>query len=232
MEGPPRRVGAAATLRIVLYVLIVLIPLLLVAIVERDAEPVSALELGKGFALVGYAILAMQFVVSARLKWVEEPFGLDRLFRFHKAMAIVATALLLSHPVLLVLGGFGMDLLVSFQAPWYILVAKATLLILVLMVLVATFRAAIPLDFEKWRLGHNSAAAIVLVLGALHAWFAGDDLRLAPVQAGGIAIVGLAVVAYVHHRFWAPVRARREAYEVTEVTPETHNVWTTGSGLP
>jgi ferredoxin-NADP reductase len=30
----------------------------------------------------------------------------------------------------------------------------------------------------------------------------------------------------VDHRFWAPVRARREAYEVTEVTPETHNVWT------
>ncbi len=221
-----RVAGSARLLRIVLYALIVLTPLGLVAIFRRETDDAFVFELGKSFALVAYAILAMQFVVSARLKWVEEPFGLDMVFRFHKVMAIFAALLLVSHPVLLALGGPGMRLLTSLDAPWYILLAKVALLILVLMALVAMFRAAIGLDFEKWRIGHNAAAAVILVLGSLHAWFAARDVRLPPMQIAWIAILAVAAVAYGHHRFWAPVKARREAYEVADVSPETHNVWT------
>jgi hypothetical protein len=33
---------------------------------------------------------ALQFVLAARLSWVETPFGLDVLMRFHRAMALAA----------------------------------------------------------------------------------------------------------------------------------------------
>jgi predicted ferric reductase len=212
--------------RILVYLLVVLTPLVLAAIFRRETGGPFLSELGKALALVAYAILAMQFVVSARPKWIERPFGLDMVFRFHKAMAVVAAWFLIAHPVLLATGRGSPRLLVSLDLPWYILVGKVALLILVLMALVATFRAAIRLDFEKWRLGHNSAAAVILVLGALHAWYAAEDVRLFPMQLAWIGILALAAVAYVHHRFLAPAKARRDAYEVAEVTPETHNVWT------
>ncbi len=218
--------GGSPIPRILAYLAIVLAPLVLAAVFRRGTGDPFLSELGKALALVAYAILAMQFVVSARLKWVERPFGLDMVFRFHKAMAVVAAWFLIAHPVLLAVGGAGPGLLASFDLPWYILVGKVALLILVLMALVATFRAAIRLDFEKWRLGHNSAAAIILVLGSLHAWYAADDVRLFPMQFAWIGILALAAAAYVHHRFLAPAEARRNAYEVAEVAPETHNVWT------
>jgi predicted ferric reductase len=218
--------GGSAVFRTLVYLLVVLTPLVLATIFRRETGEPFLSELGKALALVAYAILAMQFVVSARLKWIERPFGLDMVFRFHKAMAVVAAWFLIAHPVLLATGSGSPRLLVSLDLPWYILLGKLTLLILVLMALVATFRAAIRLDFEKWRLGHNSAAAIILVLGSLHAWFAADDVRLPPMQFAWTGILALAAVAYVHHRFLAPAKARRSAYEVAEVTPETHNVWT------
>lgn len=222
----------AMLLRAFLYVLVVTAPLLLVILFRREANHGFVFELGKSLALVAYAVLAMQFVVAARLKWVEEPFGLDMVFRFHRAMASLAAVLLLLHPVLLALGGAGPRLLTSFDAPWYILLGKLALAILVLMGLVAMFRAAIRLDFEKWRLGHNSAALVVLAVGSSHAWYAAEDVRLPPMQYAWVAILVLALVAYLYSRFWEPRRARQQAYDVAEVTRETQNVWTLSLAVP
>lgn len=93
-----------ALVRIALYIVIVITPLVLAAIFRPDRIDILPCELGRSFALLGFAILAMQFVLSARLKWIERPFGLDMLFRFHKAMGVFAASLLVIHPILLILG--------------------------------------------------------------------------------------------------------------------------------
>lgn len=224
--------SGAMLIRALIYVLVVTAPLVLVVLFRRETDHGFVFELGKSLALVAYAVLAMQFVVAARLKWIEEPFGLDMLFRFHRAMAIFAALLLLLHPVLLAVGGAGPRLLTSFDAPWYILLGKLALTFLVLMALVAMFRAAIRLDFEKWRIGHNSAALVVLGVGSLHAWYAAGDVRLPPMHYAWIAILGLALVAYAYSRIWEPRRARQQAYDVAEVRRETHNVWTLSLAPP
>jgi len=141
---------AAGLVRIGLYLLVLATPLVVATAFGPSAEGYAA-ELGMGFALLGFTILAMQFVLSARLKWVERPFGLDMLFRFHKAMAVFATVLLLLHlgragkpdlrtqmavfatvllllhPLLLAIGEGEATLLVGYAVPWPIWMGRATL---------------------------------------------------------------------------------------------------------
>ena len=45
--------------------------------------------LGLHAGLVGFAVLILQVVLAARIRWIERPFGLDQIFRFHKAMGRV-----------------------------------------------------------------------------------------------------------------------------------------------
>jgi predicted ferric reductase len=80
--------------RLMMYVIIVLSPLILVALVRPPTDHGFIHTVGKNLALVGFTILALQFVVSARLKWIERPFGMNMLFHFHKAMAMIASLLL------------------------------------------------------------------------------------------------------------------------------------------
>jgi len=94
----------SALIRILLYIVAVITPLLLAVVLRPKTGAGLVDEFGKSVALLGFSILAMQFVVGARLKWVERPFGLDMVFRFHKAMGVFAAILLLIHPTLLALG--------------------------------------------------------------------------------------------------------------------------------
>ncbi len=110
-----RRPGArwAALGWVALYLLAVLTPLFLAYVVRPQTDHGVVYEVGKGFALLGITILALQFVLHARLSRIEKPFGLDMLVLFHRFMGVFATVLLLTHPVVLVLGGHEGRLLYS-----------------------------------------------------------------------------------------------------------------------
>ena len=220
----------AALARIALYIVAVITPLVLAAVLRPEGiEPTNSFicELGRSFALLGFAILAMQFVVSARLKWVERPFGLDMMFQFHKAMGVFASIILLIHPILLI---WGKGWFVLLDTTWYILAAKVGLSILLIHGFVSLFRRVIRLEYQKWRLLHNIIAAPVLILGFLHSWKAGSDFLIAPMQVPmrvlWVSILGMTFLAYIYHRVLRPLWHRRHAYRVIEVLHEIHDVWT------
>jgi len=72
--------------------LLIMTPLAVFAVASANSRHVVA-EMGVNCAVVAFTILAMQFVISARRRWVEAPFGLDVVLRFHRAMAMVVMAL-------------------------------------------------------------------------------------------------------------------------------------------
>ncbi|MFT9056833.1 MAG: ferredoxin reductase family protein [Ethanoligenens sp.] len=47
-----------------------------------------------------YTLLNAQLILSARPKWIEASFGLDRFYRFHGLMAVIAVVLALAHKLL------------------------------------------------------------------------------------------------------------------------------------
>ena len=215
-----------AMLRILLYLGIVFSPLILVALARPLTDHSFVYTAGKNLALVGFTILALQFVLSARLKWIERPFGLNVLFHFHKAMAVLASLLLISHPVLIAIGGDNWGVIFGPQVMWHLWLGRIALLILLVHVLLASFRFIIKLNYETWRFVHNLGAALILPLGFFHSWNAGGDLQLAWMKALWGVLLFAAGASYLWHRVVRRMLLRRSPYKVVEVQRESNGVWT------
>ncbi|ODS30342.1 MAG: hypothetical protein SCARUB_04543 [Candidatus Scalindua rubra] len=90
------KVLLSVVIRVGLYVIILISPLLLAVVFRPKTDHNFIFELGKNFTLLGLTILALQFLLGARIKWIEKPFGLDIVIGFHRFMGIFATVLILT----------------------------------------------------------------------------------------------------------------------------------------
>lgn len=216
----------AARTRIILYLAVILSPIMVVALFHLKTEDVFFYNLGRSFALMAFAIMIMQVVLAARLKWVDEPFGLNLTFPFHRRMGALAAVLLLLHPLLMALGAGKWHLLYGLDVEWYILVAKAALVLLLLNVAVSLWRVRLGIKFEKWRRCHDILGPLVLVLAFVHSWYASEDLTVRPMQVLWIIFLATAVLLFAYHRLLRPLRLRDHPYRVIEVQQETPKVWT------
>lgn len=201
---PTGNTAPRAAALIALYVALVLAPLAVVTVFGGMSDEAFGSQLGMGLGLVGLPMLALQFVLSARLRRLERPFGQDMVYGFHSAMGVLAALLLLAHPVVLAAADDKWPLLWSARAPWYIWVGRASLLLLAAHVLLAVFRVGRRLKHETWRAIHTALAVLVLGGGLVHSWRAGDDLKNLPTRAVWLALVTTAALAYLWHR-GAPV---------------------------
>jgi len=209
--------------RIILYLLIVVLPVLLTV---QPGEPGGIMiDAGRHLALAGFMILVLQFLIASRIKWIERPFGLDILIRFHKFIAVGALCLLLIHPLLLTRGEAGWQLIFGLDMPWFIWAGRAALILLIGLVLISIYQSRIGLSFEKWRLGHNIFAPVILVLIFIHSWFAGSDLQLLSMQVLWVSAFFLGAAVFVYHRMLRPMFLRRHPYSVQEVRREIDDVW-------
>ena len=217
---------AAGPLLVVLYLIIIVSPLLLALAFSKKMDETFSWQLAMSLPLIGFPILAMQFVLSARLRWVERPFGMDRLYQFHKAMGMFAGILLLSHPVVVAASNGSWSLLYGLAIPWYIWVGRAALLLLVIHVALAISKRLIKMEYQKWKAMHSSFAVLILTGAFVHSWFAGDDLKLTAVRVVWSALFAGAAAAYAWHRVLRPLWPHRQAYDVTDVQQESGDVWT------
>jgi predicted ferric reductase len=209
-----------------IYFLVAISPLLVVAVLRMKGEMSLMHETGTSLAFAAYGVIALQPVLAARWKWIERPFGLDVVSRFHKYMGAIALGLLLAHPPLMAYGGAGLELLYSLNLPWYVLLGKALLLLLFVHVLFGIFRQRLGVSFEKWRRIHNVLAVIIVPAAFVHSLCAGYDMWPTPIRLLWIILFGLTLFAYVHHKVLTPGRIRRSPYRVDSVDRETQNVWT------
>lgn len=215
-----------AMMRLLIYTVIVLSPLILLALLRPPTDHGFVYTVGKNLALTGFTILVMQFVLSARLKWIERPFGMNMLFHFHKAMAIIALLLLISHPILLAIGRQDWSLIFGPQVKWHIWLGRIAILILLVHVLLASFRGMMKLNYETWRFVHNLGAVLILSLGFFHSWNAGGDIQTIWMKSLWVVLLSVAVTSYLWHRVVRTLLLRRHPYKVTSVRKEAAGVWT------
>jgi predicted ferric reductase len=216
---------AWGTLLCVAYPILILTPLAAFGILSTHSHRKMIAEVGLDFAVVGFTILTLQFVVSARLRWIEAPFGLDVLFLLHRTMAFVAVGLLCLHPLLLAWEE-GWVLLTRWQAPWPIWAGRLALLLLIAHLAMAIFRRALQLSYETWRRSHNAAALLLLGLAFLHSLALGDDFESVAARAVWAVLLSVAWSAWFYSRFARPHLLRRTSYRVALVAREAPRVWT------
>jgi predicted ferric reductase len=208
------------------YFIVAVSPLIILLIMHVGTPNETIYEVARSLALSAFPILALQPVLVARLKWIERPFGMDIISRFHKSMGVFATLLLISHPPLLAIGGAGWSLVVSFDEPWYIWLGKIGLLLLLIHTGLSVFSARLGLKFEQWRCLHYILAPVIIILVFVHSFETGDDLKLFPVQMLWVLLLIASAAAYSYHKILKPMYLARDPYRVVEVQQETRNVWT------
>jgi len=213
------------------YPLLTVAPLLALRGLNPDVDYSTATALGVNCALVGFALLSMQFVLTARLPWIEAPFGLDLILRFHRAMALVIVVLLCAHPVL-VASDEGWRLLTKLHARGYIWAARISLTLLAVQVIAALLRSAMRLPYEQWRRTHNVIALAILALGFAHAVMVGQDLKQLGVLMVWTVMPALSLAAWLYARLVRPSLLARRTFRVRSVKSETPQVWTVTLDAP
>jgi predicted ferric reductase len=204
---------------IVLYLLIIVSPVLVIAFWGPRIGDSFLWNLAKNFALMGFMLLALQIVLAGRFKAVERPFGFGILIRFHRHMGLLAVVLLIGHPLLLALGGAGLNLLVSVHLPWFFQAAKVALLLLVINVLLSLYWQRIRMKFQRWRLIHDLMAPAIIILGFLHSRRVGDDLMIPILRWYWSIVFALALVLFIYHRLIQPWRLSHRSEKSPSSSP-------------
>jgi len=206
-----------------LYVLFVVAPLVIAAFgAARERGFVTELAIGAG--LVALAMLLLQFISSGRHERISGGAGIDRTMRFHQLSAWVLFALVILHPLLLVLPSSLDDLL---NAPGQVparlaMMAGApflrsgvlALVLLVVLVALAALRTRISLRYEIWRASHLVLALVVVAASLHHALAAGQYSSEGFLKAWWVllGIGALASTGYAH--VLKPVLQARAAWRV------------------
>jgi len=219
----PRFSPATGTVLLVAYAVLAALPVILAYALNPGGGGNFLTELGKAAGLMGFALLTLQVALSARLKPVDGPFGLDVVMQFHKSMAIFAGILVLAHPLLLAAGGFGWSLF-SLDMPWQITLGKIALALLVLTVGFALMFKKIGIEYQLWRYAHKGAILIVVV-GFAHSLVIGSDLQHTGVKVYWWLLLAMAVGLFAYRNIYVPLLGRRR-YEVVTVDSETHDTYT------
>lgn len=219
----PRKPFPPGWLALLLYFLAVTVPSAAVVLLNFGQGGNVLHHLGLAAPLVGASMLFMQPVLSARLKFVERPVGLDVVFLFHRFAAIFGFALVAIHPVLIAASGSHWELLYSLDFPWYIILGKANLVVLFVLIVVSLWWKNFGLKFDTWRLLHNVLGVLLLAGVFVHAITVGDDLETPGGRIIWIAFFAGSVGFYVYHKLAGPYYRKKNAYTVAEVKKETHD---------
>ncbi len=217
---------SATIIRLIIYLFIIALPLILAKILIPGTNHNFYIELGKSAALLAIGFIILQPVLSARLKAISRPIGLDMIYRFHKSIPVIALILLILHPVLLSAGSGSWVLITSLQLPWYIILGKLALLLLFINIIVSYWRKDLSMGFQSWRVIHNIVGLIIIFSIFIHSWQVGSDIQKAGMQVLWIILLLGGVGFYMYHKIIRPIKLKRKPFVVTQVSEVNEEVTT------
>lgn len=213
------------TWRAALYLLLVLSPLIAGAASGSAGGGDILRRAGLAMGLTGFAMLSLQPFLSCRFRWFERPFGLDRLLGAHRITGIIAALLVTAHPIFLALSGGSARLLLSFDLPWFLLAAKATLAVLLLFGLAALFHSGLRIPFQWWFRGHSWLTPVILTGIFLHSYTAAVRYQPQAMRILWFVLAGIGVFSYLHLTVWRRLGGRLRSWTVDNVEAAAHDVW-------
>jgi predicted ferric reductase len=188
---------------------------------ERFATPASALKsLANIAALVGTAAFAVALVLGGRLRVVERLFvGLDRMYRAHRCLGLVAVSLAALHALLLVLS----RALLSGVSAWTLFTPAAGWRIFVGVVALAGLLAGLALTLFA-RMRHETfvrvqkSLGIVFLVASVHVFVvSGTKASSRPLTVYLALLTVLALVAFARRSLLGRLLIRRHRYRVEGV---------------
>lgn len=206
---------------IAVYLLFILAPMF--AMLVGTLPPARAFwtEFSVALGYAGLAIMGLQFGLTARFRYVTEPWGEDVIYHFHRKVSLIAVALVIVHPIILfVTRPELLSLLNFFQAPWRARFAALSTYLLIALVVMALWRTKLRLRYETWHVTHAVLAVVAVAAGLLHmvgwALYLSDPVKR--ILWISLTIFWIGLLVYV--RCVKPLFMLRRPYRVVEVRAE------------
>jgi len=171
--------------------------------------------------------MGLQFGLTARFRYVTEPWGEDVIYHFHRQLSLAAVCLVIAHPIILFIDQPNrVRLLNFFEAPPVARWASLSTYSAIALVVMSLWRARLRIRYEIWHFSHIVLAVVAIVAGMIHmiGWgYYLDD----PIKRGlwiGLSIFWICLLLYV--RAIKPLFILRRPYVVSEVRKERGDTWT------
>lgn len=209
------------------YLLITLAPLFILLAGPRPAGREFWRDLSVGLGYSGFAMVGLQFVLTARFKVIKAPYGSDIVYFFHRQISIVAFALIAAHPLMLfVFDPRHLNLLNLITAPWAARFGVVAILSLGALIGFSVWRKRLRIEYDRWRIWHGILATAAMALALAHIELRGYYLNTLWKQLfwGVYSIFWIGIMAWV--RVIKPFILLRKAYLVEKVIAERGNAWT------
>lgn len=198
-------------------------------------------SLGQALGLVGMAMFALNFALSARLKWMESIFGgMNKIYIVHHILGGLAFVLLLLHP-LFIIGRFAVDggtalgaVLVGFVAnpscytnmglltPECSTLWGVVGLVLMIAFLYITFFVKLP--YQTWKLTHQFMG-LAFFFGALHVLTIPSDVAVVvALKYYMYALIAIGFLGILYRTILGFIVVPRVEYVVSEVKQVNKNI--------
>jgi len=211
---------------LVLYLLFALAPLILMLVGERPMgrEFIRELSVAAGFAGIG--LMALHFVLTARITAIKAPYGSDVVYYFHHRMAYFTLFLWLIHPVLLfVKFDWALGLLNVFTAPWRARWGVLSVAAILVLMVISIWRSKLKVEYVAWRMTHGLLAVLAMLAVMIHAYMVGKYIGTPVKQALWLGYGAICVLLVAYLRVYKPWHMLRHPYRVVRVQPERASTW-------
>jgi predicted ferric reductase len=209
------------------YLFLVGAPLFMLLVGPTPAGRSFWREFSVAIGFAGLAIMGFQFLITARFRHIELPYGMDIVYHFHRQISWVALALILGHVVILfVENPRMMRMLNVFTASWRARCGVASIVALLLLVITSIWRRQLRLEYETWRVAHGILATLAVAFAMAHIVLVNHYVELPWKRALwiGLTVFWIGLLLYV--RIVKPVMMLRRPYRVTDVHPERGGAYT------
>lgn len=211
---------------IVIYLILVLIPLVVLFIKPRPEGREFWREFSVSLGFIGLAMMALQFALTTRFKWLKAPYGADIVYHFHRQISFVALILILTHPIILfIFSPDTLSLLMIWSAPWRARAAVAAVISLLAVVGLSVWRKKLKIEYNRWRIWHGILASAAVAFAMVHILLVGHyvDLPWKRLLWVGYGVFWVGLLIYT--RLLKPIMLLRKPYKVIDVKQELGNAW-------
>jgi predicted ferric reductase len=219
--------ATSAALWIAAYLAAVTAPLFVLLIGPTPPGGGFAWDFAMALGFAGLAMMGVQFFLTARFKRATAPFGIDLIYYFHRYLAVVALAALLTHYLVLRLDNPALlgpaD---PRAAPAHMSAGRVALALFVVLVASSLARRALRFDYDWWRITHALFATVAVGLALWHIVGSGRYLAAPWKQALWLAYGAFWIALVVEVRLARPWRLARKPYRIAALRPERGRVWT------
>jgi predicted ferric reductase len=175
----------------------------------------------------GMTMVSVLFLLTARLRHLTAPFGVDIIYYFHRYLALVAITLIFLHYLIIRISyADALGVLNPMQASAYMSAARVAVFLFILIAVTSLWRKRLRIHYDEWRLMHVLLAITAFLLVLIHINGVGYYINAHSKRLlwGGYILFWVLLIVYV--RLIKPWRMYKQPYRVAEVREERGNCWT------